>query len=268
MDTIQREEGRHLFGSNVFNYAWARPAYPERIFELLQAANGLYEGARVLEIGAGAGLATKRLAELGANPILVVEPDDRFNPALAELAQITGTTLEIVNRPFEEVEIEPEAFDLAVSATAFHWLAQAPALHKVAAALRPDGIWAMWWHVFGDPTCYDPFQRATDALLEPLARSPSLQGEQGHFALDEMARMDDIVATGQFGPPYFETMRWTLTLDLVQLRGLYATFSPIQIQPEPERERILDELVTIAQRDFAGVVERPIITAIYLAHRQ
>ena len=269
MDTIYREEGRSLFGSDVANYAWARPSYPERVFELLQAAGGLYSGCRMLEIGAGTGLATKRLAELGANPILVVEPDARFNLTLQGIGQRTQTAVEVINQPFEDVNLAPATFDLAVAATAFHWLDQRLALNKVVATLRPNGVWAMWGHIFDDPARPDPFREATDALLKPLANPPSRQGKkQGHFALDEAARMADIMATGQLVQPYFEAIRWTLKLDVAQLRGLYATFSSIQKQPETQRQYILEELERIAQRDFAGVVERPIITTIYLAHRK
>ena len=56
--------------------------------------------------------------------------------------------------------------------------------------------------------------------------------------------------------------------NVAKLRGLYATFSPIQKQPEAKRERILDGLVAIAEKEFGGVVKRPFLTVVYLSKRK
>lgn len=40
-------------------YATARPRYPDAVFETLEAEGVIGPGTRVLEIGAGAGLATR-----------------------------------------------------------------------------------------------------------------------------------------------------------------------------------------------------------------
>jgi hypothetical protein len=59
-----------------------------------------------------------------------------------------------------------------VSATAFHWLDEDPALVKIASLLRPGGWWAAIWNVFGDDSRPDPFHEATKELLEAPS-SPS-----------------------------------------------------------------------------------------------
>jgi hypothetical protein len=58
-------EGRGLFGSDPRNYDEVRPPYPEPLYELLVAAGALRAGTATLEIGAGTGLATRRLLEPG-----------------------------------------------------------------------------------------------------------------------------------------------------------------------------------------------------------
>ena len=267
MTEIQRKEGRHLFGEDVDNYAHYRPPYPEQVFTLLQEEEGLFLGSHTLEVGAGSGLATTRLLNLGAKPMVIVEPDARFNAVLQEIAGSSNSPVTILNQPLEEVDLEPAVFDLAVSATAFHWIDQSIGLRKIAGLLRRDGLWAMWWNVFGDPSRPDSFRQATDELLKPLMPSPSHR-HRSHFTLDKAERLADIEKVGQLMPPRVEEIRWRLLLNMKQLRGLYSTFSPIQKQAPTERQRLLDALSTIAENEFGGIVERPMVTVIYLTRRK
>src|ERR1700758_1747542 len=78
MGTIDRAEGRRAFGADPEGYHAARPAYPERVFEILRQRCGLRPSCRTFEIGGGTGVCTRRLVELGASPLVVVEPDARL----------------------------------------------------------------------------------------------------------------------------------------------------------------------------------------------
>ncbi|MCI0580958.1 MAG: class I SAM-dependent methyltransferase [Chloroflexi bacterium] len=269
MDSIQREEGRRLFGGDVVSYASYRPPYPDKVFALLQEEGGLYPGCHTLEVGAGPGLATSRLLELGADPMVIVEPDARFNHSLQQIGRSFNSTIKILNQTFESVALAPASFNLAVSATAFHWIDQSIGLRKIADVLHQGGVWAMWWNIFGDPGRPDPFYQAADEVLKPLTSSPSHDNNSNiHFALDKAARIADILSTGKMTPPRFEVIRWAITLNVAQLRGLYATFSPIQKQDVDSRKRILDALAAIVENEFGGLVEKPMVTAVYLARRK
>src|SRR5262245_6529038 len=71
---IERSEGHRLFGLNPAGYDAARPRYPAALFDAMRAAGVFARGRSTLEIGAGSGLATKPLLELGADPLTLVEP--------------------------------------------------------------------------------------------------------------------------------------------------------------------------------------------------
>lgn len=60
-------------------------------------------------------------------------------------------------------------------------------------------------------------------------------------------------------------MHWTLKLDAGGVRRLYESFSNVLVLPEAERNALLDGLVDVAERQFAGRVERNMTTAIYTA---
>jgi len=266
-DLIDRREGRHLFGHNPRGYGDARPEYPEAIYRFLIEHGALAPNTATLEIGAGNGLATRRLIERGANPITVVEPDARFGPLLRELAS-SGADLRVVPRAFEETQFPPRTFDLVAAATSFHWLDRTTALARIADVLKPGGYIALWWNVFQILDRADAFHEATRSILENLAVSPSGAPDTIPFALDRSAREADFVSCGRFGDVNYAETRWTFVLDTAHVGKLYEGFSHIQRLPEARRMRLLEQLMDVAQTQFGGRVERNVTSPIYLARRK
>jgi protein-L-isoaspartate O-methyltransferase len=78
MPEIDRIEGRRVFGLDPAGYYSARPEYPAEVYQLLKKRCNLRPGTRAFEIGAGTGLAPRHLLRLGADRLLIVEPDDRL----------------------------------------------------------------------------------------------------------------------------------------------------------------------------------------------
>ena len=153
-----------MFGLDPAGYAAGRPGYPAELFELLVARCGLGQGTATLEVGPGAGQATAELLARGASPYIAVEAD----PGMARyLAEQFGDAIEIVNAPFEEAEIAPASIDLAVSATAWHWIDQEQGLAKIAAVVKPGGWWAMWWTMYHDPEGPNAFYDALEVDPPP-----------------------------------------------------------------------------------------------------
>lgn len=264
MPQIDRVEGRRLFGADPAAYDFARPGHPDRVYDVLVERCGLEQGTAVLEVGPGTGQATRRLLELGADPLVAVEPDR----ALAEyLLLVTDERPDILIAPLEEVEIPKASFDLAVGASSFHWIDEGLGLAKIAAAIRPGGWWAMWWTLFGEGELRDDFMEAVQPLFADLARSPSA-GEAGRpaFALDTDARLAALVNAG-FEDLEHELVRWSAAWDTAGIRALYGTFSPIRRLDDARREEFLDDVARIAESDFGGRVERTLTTSLYTARR-
>jgi SAM-dependent methyltransferase len=264
-DELDLAAGRAAFGEDPAGYIEARPPYPEALYARLVARTGLRPGTAVLEIGPGPGLATARLLELGADPLLAIEPDARLAGYLRLAFPQAGLT--VVNRTLEAAELPTDRFDLGVAATSFHWLEQSSALAKVRRALRPDGWWAMWWTNFGAERGSDPFQDATHHLFAETPRAPS-HGRRGgpSFAMDHEARLADLAGAG-FVEAEVDVWPWTITLETEKLVALYATFSPIQALPEPKRAVFLKGLAEVADRHFGGGAERSFSSVLYTARR-
>lgn len=259
---INKEDGRRAFGLDPGSYHRSRPDYPEWVYQMLRCRCGLGPGAVTFEVGAGTGKATRRLFDLGAAPLIAIEPDAR----LAEFLQASNPdrAMKVVVCPFEHVELEASAFDIGVSATAFHWLEEDAALRKIARLLHPGGWWAAFWNVFRDDSQPDPFHEATKALLGGPS-SPST-GEHGiPFGLDVKARSAALQQTGAFDSIEFRMDRWSLVLDAEQTMAMYGTYSNITLRPDANA--VLAELGRIARDEFGGRVVRNMTTSLYTARR-
>jgi SAM-dependent methyltransferase len=267
-DSINEQEGRALFGSDPANYDAIRPPYPEQVYEFLQATGALRHTVATLEIGAGNGLATRRLLRLGADPLTVLEPDGRFLNLLTSLAANHAGRFRVLQASFEDAELPSRSYDLVAAATSFHWIQSPLRVVKAAEVLKPKGYLALWWNVFGDPERDDPYHEATQRVLEPLSRSPSDPHDAIPFALDATARISEIVDTGAFDEPSYTAHRWELWLSTQQVGALYATFSSIARLPADQRHLILDQLMEIAEQDFGGRVARNMVTPVYVARRK
>lgn len=118
------------FGAQAGVYDEVRPSYPDAAIDLaLTGWKRHWSDLRVCDLGAGTGILSRRLLDLGAD-VIAVDPDTvalERNPAriLAGTAEATG--------------LEAESVDLVTVAQAWHWFDEAEAAAEVARILRPGG---------------------------------------------------------------------------------------------------------------------------------
>jgi SAM-dependent methyltransferase len=135
LNLFTNRERANSFGGAARSYDTHRPRYPDQLVDDL-----LGSGARrVLDVGAGTGIASRQLAERGAD-VLAVEPDTR----MAAIAQEKGIPVEIAT--FERWEPVGRRFDLVVFAASFHWVDPFVALPKARDILCDGGRLALIWN--------------------------------------------------------------------------------------------------------------------------
>ena len=232
------------------------------------SAAGSREGARVLEIGPGTGLVTRRLLAAGAS-VVAVEPNPNLAAFLRQAFEDVGPALEVIEAPFEEAELDDAAFDLAVAATSFHWVDQEAGLAKLGRAIRPGGSVALWWTLFQDPTALDEFSHAAEEILGPRQRFFAFEeADRPPFQLDVEHRLRDLRAVGRLrgrperdhqdaGRPRRRPGPCALRLG----RHRAAHWSPT------EQRTVLDELEALVRDTFGGQIERIFVTALYTGRR-
>lgn len=257
---LDRLVGRSAFGADATGYHDARSGYPDELFAHL--ARLVSSGPRILEIGAGTGLATQGLLTLAPRRLTIVEPDPRLCQFLQD--RFSSGNSQVVCGTFPEAGVEGQ-FDLIACAAAFHWIEPVPALAKIQGMLAPGGTWAMWWNCYfghGEP---DQFGECVLRILEAheVPLPPSYAGRR-HYALDVEHHVGQLEQCG-FREVRHRIFRNQKELVASQARALYQSFSFIRVLEESTRKSVLDEIGMLVETDFGGRAESIVVTSLFSA---
>ncbi|WP_433857633.1 class I SAM-dependent methyltransferase [Streptomyces kronopolitis] len=223
------------FDAVAAQYAAARPGYPPALFDTIEELAGQsLAGARVLDVGAGTGIATGLLAARGAR-VTAVEPGAAMAAELrgahpgTPLVRALGDAL-----PFSD----GAGFDLVGYAQAWHWTDPARSVPEAIRVLRPGGALALWWNI------PDPEVRWAAAQEARIARR--LPGCHAHGVAPEAP--DLIRGLGLGLRPVTRVLHWTrrvpLDTHLAMLgsRSYFSALGPAAAAPvlADERAALLD----------------------------
>lgn len=242
-------------------YDEVRPGYPEPLVEDVLALSAIPPGGRILEIGCGTGQATLPFARRGYS-LLCLELGSRMAALTAEKCR-PYPGVEIQNVAFEDWPLPGRAFDLVISASAFHWIPPEIGYAKVAASLKPGGSIALFWHhAAGEDT---PFRRALTQVYRERAPHlvEHLPGETVASTLVERT-LKDFESSGQFGPVIVREYPWTDTYTVDQHIKLLNTYSPIRSLGPAMRQDLLAGVREVVER-FGGQVSSSGVVLLYMA---
>ncbi|MDA1358828.1 methyltransferase domain-containing protein [Glycomyces luteolus] len=257
---------RETFNDDPEAYHQARPGYPSGLYSILAERCGLAAGSRVLEIGPGTGQATRDLLAYGVE-ITAVE----LGAGLAETlrSSLPDPRLDVIVGDIARTPLPRGAFDLAVCATAFHWLEPAEVIPALAKSLRPGGALAVWWNIVGDPERPTPIQARLRELWAEWGPEPSANelASPGPHGLHIEQRIADLRSGGHFGDVAADELRWEHRFTATGVRRLFSTFSNLKRLTAEERDRFLDRIAEMVEREFGGEVAHPYVTALYTARK-
>ena len=256
--TFDRSD-RYLFDRSATEYDAARPGYPRELIEQLIASSGIPDGGAVLEVGCGTGQLTVLLAERGYRVTAVELGPELSRLATANLAPFPNAT--VVCADFEQWGIAPDAFDIVVSAQAFHWIDPSIGYPKAHAALRSSGWLALVWNLY--PGSDAPIHSALDE--DYRVNAPQLYRGFGTRSLEaRVARtIDEIRASGLFDEPAVRRYPWTRTYETEDYLKLLRTFSDHLALEPPNLERLLAAVGATIER-FGGSIDRPQVATLFL----
>lgn len=135
LNLFTNRQRANSFGGAAQTYDAYRPRYPDQLIDDVLGP----DAHRVLEGGAGTGIASMQMIERGAE-LLAVEPDAR----MAAVAQAKGIPVELAT--FEQWDPAGRRFDRVVFAASFHWVDPAVALPKIRGILNDGGKLALVWN--------------------------------------------------------------------------------------------------------------------------
>ncbi|GHH25816.1 class I SAM-dependent methyltransferase [Streptomyces lanatus] len=130
------------FNAAAAQYAANRPSYPPALFDTIEElADHPLTGARVIDIGAGTGIATALLSRRGAD-VLAVEPGE----GMAAQFRNAHPDIPIVRGNGNALPLADASADFLTYAQAWHWTDPTHSVPEALRVLRPGGALALWWN--------------------------------------------------------------------------------------------------------------------------
>jgi SAM-dependent methyltransferase len=234
------------------------------LFADLGAETGLVAGARVLEIGAGTGQATRGLLER-AWSVVALEP----GPDLAAVARqaLCGVgEVEVVVSAFEPWDRHGQRFDLVVAATSWHWLDAGIAYQKAAEALRGDGHLAIiaTHHVF--PPDSDELFGDVQNVYERVGMSDGQVSQEPPEAIPA-PDVAGIANSGLFSAPSLHRYLWSQDYTADEYLALLSTYSNhIAARPE-QRDALFTGIRDLITSRPSATIRKHYLNTLQVARR-
>lgn len=237
-----------LFENVVEEYDRGRPAYPDALYDEL----GPFDGLRVVEVGAGTGIATRQLLERGANVVA-------FDAGPAVLAQAKARTPELaaVVADGARLPLGDGAADLVCVAQAWHWLDPSTRTAEMRRVLRSGGRLATWWsHPRVDDAAWlGDYWSVIEATCDGAHRSqaqtdwgPTL-ADGGHLRITDVCEFD-----------------WLRHVSVDDWITDQSSHSYVATLAEPTKSALLAALRSICTDTFAdGLMRIPFVTRLWAA---
>lgn len=258
--SLSNDSFKTTFNEIASLYDKVRPGYPNEIIEAIIENSSLPDNASILEIGPGTGQITLPFAKRGYR-ILALELGEN----LAQLARRNLTNypkVKVDNVALENWAIQTEAFNLFLSAQAFHWIKPEVGLDVAHKSLKPGGSIALVWNL--ERSQDTDFYKATTPLFEKyIPINPDRPTPPGSYELYR----DALKSSKLFSNLTETPVSWEQSYSKADFIKLLNTFSP-HIRLEPDVRAAFNAEVAGVIDNFGGTVTRRYQTALLLAKKQ
>ncbi|MBP2658635.1 MAG: BioC: malonyl-acyl carrier protein O-methyltransferase BioC [Firmicutes bacterium] len=243
-------------------YHKIRPRYPQELFNDLFQLTNLPKNARILEIGAGTGIATIELVKRGFH-VVALEPGDQMASILKENLKEYKT--DVIISTFEDWTPTEGKFDLVVAFTAFHWLDPQTRYQRIYDILVPKGYLAVikYHHVAGGDRAFPHevqkyYQKYKSGepefrLIEPSKFKPSIQDFYNSEFFKEPITRDYLIEE---------------TYSRAEYEQLLLTYSDHRMFEEKKRFLLINDIGNLIDQRYGGQIRKCYLHEMVVAHKK
>jgi len=261
---IDWKEESERFDESATYYDKYRPSYPDEMIDFIINKTGISKESKIVEIGAGSGKATKLFAQKSLS-MFCIEPGENL-VKLGKKNFENHIGIEYHKARFEEWNCPEEAFDLAISAQAFHWVPKPIGYQKCAQTLKSGGFIGLFWNHYMEST-----NQVDKELLEladkygsiPLFYLMSDDNSEKRIAFN----INSIESSDYFKNVAIHKYPWEQTYTAEEYLGFLKTGNGYLSLNENERAYVEKEVIDIINR-HGGTLTRTYICVLYLANKR
>jgi SAM-dependent methyltransferase len=248
------------FDEVAYLYDAARPSYPTALIEDVIKLAKLPDSATILEVGSGTGKATIPFAERGY-AIHCVEPGKNL-AAVASNNLRSHAKVVIETVKFEDWQLQEEAFDLFISAQAFHWIPAEIGYPKAAKALKNKGYIAVFWNFSPTPDS-EVFRKLNEARQ---TYAPSMSWRQVSMEELMQKRENNLLKSRCFKNLVIKEYPWSIQYNVRQYLDLLNTRTDYRSLPEVNQQHLSNAIAEIISA-HGGSIVKPYVSALFLAQK-
>lgn len=257
-------QGKKIFNASFDAYAGdyheVRPGYPARVFEDIKEKCEIHKDSRLLEIGAGSGIATVELARFGCS-VTAIEPGSN----LAKIArkQTAGyNNVKIIEGTFEDFR-PAEKFDAVLAFTAFHWINGTDKYQQVVEPLKDSGSLVLVWNSFfqDNSLVTDEVNLVYQKLLPETYGADSNTDNINRNVLSKLnLREQEVCRNDSLYTVFLNKYLTRYSYDDRTYRMLLNTFPKIVEIEDVKRQEFLTQVSEVIKRH--GTISVPVLTTV------
>ncbi len=243
------------FNETSATYERGRPEYPDEALRFTFEALGIDAASTVVDLGAGSGKFTGKLAQSGAR-IVAVEPVEGMREKFRRL----HPAITLLDGSAEHIPLPDHSADAVVAAQAFHWFSGETALAEIHRVLRPGGRLGLLWNVRDES---NPLMAAVTTIIDPFEDgAPRYRTMQWRRALE---------TTTLFSPLEKAEFSFEQVGDPQMVLDRFGSVSFIALLPPAERKSVLDRIREASLQQIArqggGPIRLPYLATLFWCHR-
>lgn len=247
-------------------YDEVRPNYPHQLIDDIIQFSEIPNGGSILEVGSGSGQATTAFAEKGFS-IHCVEPGKNLvELAKKKFADNPNITFEVSF--FEESEPKEGAYDLAISATAFHWIPDEIGYPLTAKALKPNGTIALFWNMHPelDPHAYEALRNVYKQYI-PDIHATVYKPDKKTAKEEAQGGESEINKSGLFTAVEIRHYNWSQEYTSEQYTKLLNTYANYQNLDRKTRETFFEKVREVINTQLDGKITNHYLALLYCAKK-
>lgn len=259
-------KGKTIFNASfdVFaeTYHSVRPGYPVQLYADIKELCGLDSTSRLLEIGAGSGIATVEIAKFGSK-IVAIEPGSHL-AAIAKEQNKEYPNVEVREEAFEDFQ-SSERFDAILAFTSFHWLKGEDKYQRMLKLLKDAGSLVLVWNYFFQTN--SPATVAVNRVYHELL-SDVYPGQMGVHKVNEEVfsvltrREQRVIQNPLFYPAFMRKYLVKYNYNAETYPKFLNTFPKVIAVKEERQTRFLQRISEVVAKH--GKISVPVLTSLII----